>query len=189
MANLGHKGEHVVSGNADVEQLRVFMKHLLKDLRALEHMIAEGMIESGVRRIGVEQEMFLVDRAWRPAPVACEVLDRLDDPRFTTELGLFNLEFNLDPVVFGGDCLRRMENQPTEHLSRVREAARGPGPANRNTSAPICTPTSGKAKGITPTQRKRERSLVPMTPARGSVRAPRLQLLLRPRQRERRRRA
>ena len=127
MANLGHKGEHVVSGNADVEQLRVFMKHLLKDLRALEHMIAEGMIESGVRRIGVEQEMFLVDRAWRPAPVACEVLDRLDDPRFTTELGLFNLEFNLDPVVFGGDCLRRMENQLTEHLSRVREAAKGLG--------------------------------------------------------------
>ncbi|MCH7890822.1 MAG: methyltransferase domain-containing protein, partial [Gemmatimonadetes bacterium] len=72
--------------------IRAFTKALLKDLQALEQMLDEGLIESGVRRFGCEQEMFLVNRAWRPAPVAMEVLDRLDGEAFTTELARFNLE-------------------------------------------------------------------------------------------------
>lgn len=116
-------GEHQVSGAAGGDALRVFAQRLLTDLRALEHMLAEGLVESDVRRLGAEQEVFLVDRAWRPAPVALEVLERLDDPRFTTELGRFNLEFNLDPIALGGDCLRRMEEQLVSLLTRLSEAA------------------------------------------------------------------
>jgi hypothetical protein len=37
------------------------MKAVLDDLVALERMIEGGMIERGVRRIGAEQELFLVD--------------------------------------------------------------------------------------------------------------------------------
>ena len=97
--------------------------------RAFRHrfatqMLADGQIESGVRRIGAEQELVLADRAWRPAPVAMEVLDRIDDPRFTTELGLFNLEMNLDPLIFGGDCLRRLEAQLNELVTHLRNEAR-----------------------------------------------------------------
>ena len=54
---------------------RQFTNALLRDLHALGGMLADGRIESGVRRIGAEQEMFLVDRSWRPAPVALELLD------------------------------------------------------------------------------------------------------------------
>ena len=46
-------------------QRRSFVSHLLHDVQALEHMLAEGMIESGVHRIGAEQELFLVDGARR----------------------------------------------------------------------------------------------------------------------------
>ncbi len=42
------------------------MRSLLDDLRALEMMLEEGRIESGVRRIGAEQEMFLVGRDSAP---------------------------------------------------------------------------------------------------------------------------
>lgn len=106
------------------ESLRSFLGSLLMDLRALEEVISKGMIESGVRRVGVEQELFLVDHGWQPARKAMEVLEKLDDPHFTTELGLFNLEINLDPVIFGGDCLRQMEAQLTDLLSKCAEAAR-----------------------------------------------------------------
>ena len=105
-------GTQDVTGDLDAANLRLFIKHLLDDLRALEAMIAGGAIESGVRRIGAEQELFLVDRAWRPAPLAMEILAAIDDPHFTTELGRFNLEINLDPLAFGGDCLSRMESEP-----------------------------------------------------------------------------
>ncbi|MCH7813773.1 MAG: hypothetical protein IID40_07100, partial [Planctomycetes bacterium] len=67
-------GQQQVDNYTDPAQLRLFMKSLLNDLRALERMLAEGMIESGARRIGAEQELFLVDRSWRPAPGAMEVL-------------------------------------------------------------------------------------------------------------------
>ena len=63
-------GEHNVSIQHDEQQAQLFMKALLNDLTALEQMIERGQLESGVRRIGAEQEMFLVDAALRPASVA-----------------------------------------------------------------------------------------------------------------------
>ncbi len=52
------------------------MRCLFNDIHALELMLAEeNMIESDVRHIGAEQEMFLVDRNWRPACVAVELLE------------------------------------------------------------------------------------------------------------------
>ncbi|MDH3199184.1 MAG: hypothetical protein OEO21_13190, partial [Candidatus Krumholzibacteria bacterium] len=80
------------------DEFRVFTKALLNDLRALEQMLAQGRIETGRRRIGAEQELFLVDRGWRPAPTALRVLEGLAGPEYTTELAAFNLEINLDPL-------------------------------------------------------------------------------------------
>jgi len=108
----------------DAESLRAFTRKLLADLRALELMLRDGRIESGKRRIGAEQELFLLDSHFRPAPLAVEMMERLrDDGHFTTEVARFNLEFNTDPLEFGGDCLRRMEGQLVGLLAKAREAA------------------------------------------------------------------
>jgi len=109
----------------DAERLREFTRKLLADLRALELLLDHGFVETGVRRIGVEQELFLVDRRWRPAPVAMELIERIGDGHFTTELARFNLEFNSDPLVFEGDCLSRLERQMAELLGKARAAADG----------------------------------------------------------------
>src|SRR5690606_26828422 len=106
------------------ESLRSFTRHLLADLRALEVMLDRGTLESGVRRIGAEQELFLLDRRFRPAPIAVELIERLQDPHFTTEVARFNLEFNSDPLDFGGDCLSRLAAQLTQLNSQARAAAR-----------------------------------------------------------------
>ena len=120
-------GEHDIRSHSEAEELRVFLMCLLRDMRALETVLAEGMIESGVRRIGAEQEMFLVNPAWRPAPVAMELLQILKDPHFTTEIARFNLEINLDPQDFDGTCLSRMELQLHQLLQKVRAAAQSCG--------------------------------------------------------------
>ncbi|MCA9670438.1 MAG: CBS domain-containing protein [Myxococcales bacterium] len=117
-------GTHEVRVRTAEEDHRVFMKRLLRDVRACERMLEQGMFEDGVRRIGAEQELFLVDRAWRPAPVSQQVLADIDDARVTTELARFNLEFNLDPLEFGGSALLRMEEQLDQLLELVRSAAR-----------------------------------------------------------------
>jgi len=104
-------GTHDVGQELSGAPLRRFTRRLLADLRALEQMIDGGLIERGVRRIGAEQELFLVDRSLRPALASMAVLERVADPHFTTELGQFNLEINLDPCTFQGDSLGRMERQ------------------------------------------------------------------------------
>ena len=118
-------GEHQVTTEADQEREREFSRALLDDLRTLERMCATDAFEQGVRRIGVEQEMFLVDRSGRPKPMALEMLAALADAGFTTEIGLYNLELNLAPCLFGPGCFRGMEARLEDALGRARAAAQG----------------------------------------------------------------
>ena len=143
-------GVQIESTNADSEALRAFMKRLLGDVRALETMLESGVIESGIRRIGAEQEMFLVDRAMRPAPVNLAVLEHLDD-RFTTELGRFNIEANLPPLVMGGDCLSRLEKELNSVLATARKAAK-----KERADVLLC--------GVAPTLKLSDMTLENMTP-------------------------
>ncbi|MEO8083843.1 MAG: CBS domain-containing protein [Ardenticatenales bacterium] len=120
-------GTNDVSDELAGDNLRLFTRRLLADLRALESMIGAGMLEHGVRRIGAEQEVFLVDAALRPALRGLDVLAAVDDPHFTTELGLFNVELNLDPQVFTGDALGRLEGQLSALVAKLRAACDGLG--------------------------------------------------------------
>ncbi len=116
-------GNQVVGQKRDAGALRRFARHLIQDVRALEYMLQHDMLESGVSRIGAEQELFLVNDRWQPAPVAEAMLAACNDGRIVNELARFNLEFNLEPLPFGGDCLLRMEQALNEVLSLVRELA------------------------------------------------------------------
>lgn len=116
-------GEHEVTSALSQSERREFIRAVLEDVHALERMIAEGLIETGIRRIGAEQEMFLVDPSLRPAPIAEEMLERLDHPQFTPELGRFNLEANLDPRRFEGTCLSDMESELEGLMNRARRTA------------------------------------------------------------------
>ena len=116
-------GRQDVDRRSDGERDTAFTRALLNDLRALERMHEQGLIERGVRRIGAEQELVLVDRHWAPCPLGPEILARITDPRVTTELALFNLECNLDPLTLGGACLARMEAGLRQVLGVVQQAA------------------------------------------------------------------
>jgi CBS domain-containing protein len=119
---MGDTREHKkVEGELEGESRRRFTQAVLTDLRALERMLQTGMFEVGVPRIGAEQELFLVDREYYPAPGALDVLNAMGDPHVTTELGLFNLELNADPQPFRGQGLSIMEAQLSDLFERVRE--------------------------------------------------------------------
>ena len=55
----------LVEAEQDAQKHREFMVALVNDLKALESMLAEGFFESNARRIGAEQEMFIIDSAGR----------------------------------------------------------------------------------------------------------------------------
>ena len=99
------------------------IRWMLRDLQALQRMLDEERFETDIRRIGAEQEMFLVDASWQPAPGALPMLAALTGQPYTTEVGAFNLELNLDPQEFSGDCFTRMHAQLDELLALGRTAA------------------------------------------------------------------
>lgn len=52
-------GEHRIATKTTASSRKKFLKYLLNDVEALDRMLAEGMIETGVQRIGVvAQEKF-----------------------------------------------------------------------------------------------------------------------------------
>ncbi len=113
-----------VTDKVDESDKRNFTKALLNDLQALEKMLDGDYFEENVRRIGAEQEMFLIDSAMCAAPLALEVIEAAQDERLTTELGLFNLEINAKPLDFRGNCLSSLENELHEILEIVRKTTR-----------------------------------------------------------------
>lgn len=117
-------GEQDLRPQKEKDEIRLFLRKLLTDLRALEEMLDRGLFETGIRRIGAEQELFLVDSAFRPARTSMQLLEDLQDEHFTPELAQFNLEFNLDPMIYGGACLSEMEGELRSYIDRAREVAR-----------------------------------------------------------------
>jgi CBS domain-containing protein len=113
-------GDKQVASKVDDSAYRAFTHAVLNDLHALEKMLKGGMFEQHAMRIGAEQEMFLVDSAMCPAPRAVQVIEAAADGRLTTEIGQFNLEANLTPLDFRGDCLARLDNELHELLALVR---------------------------------------------------------------------
>ena len=118
-------GDKSVAQTSDESEFRAFTRAVLNDLAALEKMLEGGMMEADVSRIGAEQEMFLVDSSMHPAPLAVEVIEAARDPRFTTEIGRFNLEANLTPLLFRGDCLSKLETEINELVSVVKKIMQG----------------------------------------------------------------
>lgn len=142
-----------VESQDDAKKHREFMVALLNDLRALERMLAEGCFETGVRRIGAEQEMFIIDaKTWAPAKGALKMLEALQDPHFTTELGLFQLEANCAPQLFTGDGLSAMHAELDGLVEKAHAAAQGLG-------------MDVVLMGILPTLRKSDLGLDSMVPS------------------------
>jgi CBS domain-containing protein/gamma-glutamylcysteine synthetase len=141
-----------VDGDADGKKRREFMKAILADLRALERMLKEKKFETGVRRIGAELEMFLIDGSWTPTKGVLPMLEKLGDSHYTTELGQFQLEANADPQPLAGDGIARMEKQLEELVAKARAAAGELG-------------IQTVLMGILPTMRKSDLGLDNMTPS------------------------
>lgn len=144
-------GNQDVKTFSDPEAKKRFTKLLLSDIRALETMLNEGLIETGITRIGAEQELCLVDDRFDPACNNMETLDAINDPHFVPEIAQFNIEANLDPQDFDADCFTRMEDQLRTLLKKAHKVTQG-------------TNTKIVMTGILPTLKKSHLDFDKMTP-------------------------
>lgn len=117
-------GEQRVAINSSEDVHAQFIEHLLTDIKALEYMLKHKQFESGITRIGAEQEFCLVNRDWRPAKNSDDILTAIDDPHFTTELAKYNLEINLDPLELKEHCFTEMDQQLEHLLTKANKIAK-----------------------------------------------------------------
>ncbi len=135
-------------------EMQHFVRSLLDDVQAFEYMLANDWFESDIVRIGAEQEMCLVDnKTLKPACINMEVLAKLGDdkPWCVTELAKFNLETNLSPREFTGDCLSQLEAENRDYLQIIQKVL-----DEFDASIILC--------GILPTLRKHDLEMHNLTP-------------------------
>ena len=77
--------------------------------------------------MGLEIELNLVDDAMRPAMANSEVLEKIDDPSFTLELGQQNLEINVPPRALAGDETLGLEEELRQSLDDADAKAKDAG--------------------------------------------------------------
>ncbi|MBL8856007.1 MAG: CBS domain-containing protein [Planctomycetaceae bacterium] len=116
-------GETNVGSIDSLEQRRRYAQLLLNDLKAIRIMQAEGMFESGVYKIGAEQELFVLDDDFRPSLNGPEVLQALNHPNFTHEVARFTMEINLDPVTLAGPSFSTMDRQLVDLMALADQTA------------------------------------------------------------------
>ncbi|MGB0390627.1 MAG: CBS domain-containing protein [Salibacteraceae bacterium] len=116
-------GTHDISVQSNLEERKRFLRHLLDDVKSLDRMVKEGLIEKNVKRIGAEQEFCLVDSQFKPSVKALDVLNSVDDEHFTSELAKYNLEINLDPLPLNKNCFSAMEKELRLLLNKADDIA------------------------------------------------------------------
>ncbi|WP_242203275.1 CBS domain-containing protein [Aestuariivivens insulae] len=129
MNDKGQKLKLVDMGDLNVTKLSKkkdrgnYIHHLINDIKALDMMIDQGLIEEEPIRIGAEQEFCLVNNEFSPSNNSLEVLETINDDHFTTEIGNYNLEANLDPIVLKGKCFSVFHKRLKSLLHKIKKSA------------------------------------------------------------------
>ena len=121
-------GQHVAARTFSREDRQRYREKVKRCLDVFARMLSEARFETGRESIGLEVELNLTDDRGDPAMLNAQVLERVADPDFQTELGQFNVEINI----------------PSQSARRVGASAR---------SRPTCartstTPRSSRARSV-----------------------------------------
>ena len=109
------------------EQRQRYREKVQHCLDVFEQMLAAHSFEFDEPLSGLEIELNLVDTDYRPKMDNSAVLAAIADPEYQTELGRFNIEFNVPPGPLDGDSLTRLEESLRASLNAAerRSSAMG----------------------------------------------------------------
>jgi gamma-glutamyl:cysteine ligase YbdK (ATP-grasp superfamily) len=96
-------------------------------LDVLARMLGEEAFDDGDPLTGLEIELNLVDDDGRPALKNAEVLEKIADPDFVTELAQFNVEINIPPRALRDGGFTAYEEHVRTSLNDADERARSVG--------------------------------------------------------------
>jgi hypothetical protein len=100
-----------------------FREKLTRSRSALDRMLAEDMFSAAAAKVGMELELYLVDAAFEPSLNNAEVLAAIDDRRWQSELGKFNIELNTAARSPAGDGFAEFRTELVQSLEHAEAAA------------------------------------------------------------------
>ena len=92
-------------------------------LDVFETMLAQASFEFDRPLTGMEIECNLVDDDYQPAMTNSDVLAAIADPAYQTELGAYNIEFNVPPRPLGGNTGVQLEDEVRASLNAAETKA------------------------------------------------------------------
>jgi hypothetical protein len=104
-----------------------YRRKVQRCLDTLARMLADDNFSFPHKNIGLEVELNLVDDEMRPSMNNTAILEALDDPTFTTELGQHNIELNVPPRPLAGDSALELEKDIRAYLVKAGTAAEDAG--------------------------------------------------------------
>src|SRR6516165_4496429 len=121
---MGRDVPAIVVSQADRRRYREKVRSCLD---VLARMLRDSQFPTGPEQVGLEAEFYLVDEAGTPAMCNTDVLAAINDPDWSPELGLFNIEVNLAPRLLAGDALATLERLMADGYNRADLRARQEG--------------------------------------------------------------
>lgn len=116
-------GEEIASTAFTRGQRQRYREKVRRDLDIFEQMLTQSNFDGDRLLTGLEIELNLVDGDYQPSMNNSEVLRRIADPAFQTELGQYNIELNVNPRPMPGDAAIRLEEDLRQSLNRAESLA------------------------------------------------------------------
>ncbi|ONI78698.1 glutamate--cysteine ligase [Actinosynnema sp. ALI-1.44] len=120
-------GVHVTTGARTREDRQRYRRKIKQCLDALAAMLNSETFAFHRRHMGLEIELNLIDDRLAPAMTNTVVLEKINDPDFTLELGQHNLELNVRPRPLDGNGAVELEQDIRASLTRANSKAHDAG--------------------------------------------------------------
>ncbi len=120
-------GEELTQTEFTREHRREYRRKVQLCLDVFETMLAQSSFDFEKPLTGMEIECNLVDGDYQPAMTNSEVLAAIADPAYQTELGAYNIEFNVPPRRLPGRAALDLEAEVRASLNAAEAKANSDG--------------------------------------------------------------
>src|SRR4051812_29292485 len=120
-------GEDVTATVFSRDDRRRYRDKVKRNLDVFARMLRESRFDAERRSMGLEIELNLTDEAGDPAVINAEVLERIADDAFQTELAQFNVEINLPPRLLDGGVFDDLETAIRASLNAAEDKSHAVG--------------------------------------------------------------
>ncbi|MGE0214950.1 glutamate--cysteine ligase [Mycolicibacterium sp.] len=116
-------GEEVTRSDFSRAHRREYRRKVQLCLDVFETMLAQSSFDFEKPLTGMEIECNLVDAGYQPAMSNADVLASIADPAYQTELGAYNIEFNVPPRRLPGRAALELEDEVRASLNAAESKA------------------------------------------------------------------